>query len=89
MKAILIARIGVELATVKGALLIFSKVIGLHLGVVYTKPFPINLVQIVGLQDRTADNASARGGFDDKVNMAKHDVEFRDKGGCIALLGYG
>lgn len=67
----------------------FPKVVGLHLGVVASKPFPVDFIQVVGLQDSTADNSSSRSGLDGAFHLAKHDVPAGLDQGPVSLLGDG
>lgn len=54
-------------------------VVALDLIRVGTKPFPVNLVQGVGLQDKTANNTRARCSLNFNVYLAEHDVPQRCK----------
>lgn len=67
-------RIGVEAVLVpsvvmKGAATVtagvsLAEVVGLHLGIIDSKPFPVDLVQVIGLQHGAADNSTSRGSLD-------------------------
>lgn len=50
-------------------------VVGLNMGGVVSHPLPINLIQIVRLQDHTADDTSTWGGLHDGLDNAAEDVE--------------
>lgn len=65
-----------------------SKVIALHQVVVASQPFPVDFVQIIGLQNRTADNTRSRGSLDFELDPAKHDIPVRLDQGGITLLGH-
>lgn len=47
---------------------------------------PVNLVEVVGLEDVSADNAGAIGGSQSDIDMAKEDVEIALNGGRVALF---
>lgn len=51
-----------------------SEEVALNMAIVGTQPFPINLVEIVGLQDEGADNTSAWGSLYLRLDLAKEDV---------------
>lgn len=50
---------------------------------------PVDLVEVVRLEDVSAHNAGAVGGFQLDIDMAEEDVEIALDGGCIALLRDG
>ena len=63
----------------------FSKIVALRLRVVSSKPFPIDFVEAIGLQDGSADNSCAWSGFHNKVDMAKHNVPVGREGWRVAV----
>lgn len=67
----------------------FAEVIGLDVGLVASNHFPIDLVEIIGFQDDTADNTLAGSNFHVDLDLAPEDVEFGLHGGRLTLLGHG
>lgn len=47
---------------------------------------PVNLVQVVRLQDNTADNTSTAGSLHDNLSSAEEEVEVGLDGGSLASL---
>lgn len=62
-----------------------AKVVGLDLGEVATEPLPINLVEIVGLEDEGGDDALASRGLQDNLDAPEEEVPWRLDRGCIRL----
>lgn len=52
---------GVVNGSVKGGGVTLSEVVGFNLSSISSKPFPVNLIKIVTLEDETADNTSSIG----------------------------
>lgn len=71
---------------VVGGGITLAEIVGLDLGVVTTNPFPIDLVEVVGLKDGAGDNSLALGGLDNDIHSAKENVVVCSDGGSIALL---
>lgn len=61
--------------TVVGRVVSFAVVVGLYLGGVVADPFPVDLVQIVGLQDNTAHDTTALGHLDVGLDNTEEDVK--------------
>lgn len=89
-------RVGVDLVlrvgdivvgtSVVGGSITLTEVVGLHLCLVTTKPLPVDLVQVVGLQDEARNNAGARGGLELYIDSAEEDVLGAGNGGGLRLL---
>lgn len=47
---------------------------------------PVDLIEVVGLEDVSADNAGAIGSSQRDIDMAKEDVEITLNGGRVALF---
>lgn len=62
-------------------------VVGLHTAGVVAHPFPVDLVQVVGLQDHAADNTLAWSHLDMGLDNAKEDVEIGLQGRRVEFLG--
>lgn len=73
-------------AAVVARVVSFAVVVGLHLGGVVTDPFPVNLVQVVGLQDNTADNTTTLGHLDVSLDNTEEDKELGLQRGGVQLL---
>ena len=52
----------------------FAEIVGLDNGVVAAAELPVDLVEGVGVEDHSADDAISRGGLDDKFGSAKVKV---------------
>ncbi len=59
--------------------------VGIDLRVTY----PVNLIEIIGLHNHGADDASTVGGSELDINATEEDIEFTLDGGGISLLGDG
>jgi hypothetical protein len=68
---------------------LLTKVVRLHLVGVRAEPLPVDLVQVIGLQDKTADNAGARCCLSAYLDLAEHDVPLRCELGRVAGLPDG
>lgn len=55
--------------------LALAEIVALNLSVVATQPFPVNLVEVVGLQDGTADDTRTWRRLHHELHTTKHDVE--------------
>ena len=87
VKSVVIPLVGMKGTTIVAAGVAFAEVICLHLSIVAAQPFPINLVQVVGLQDSAADNTRSRRGFNRVLDSTEHDVPARLDQGPITLFG--
>ena len=77
---------GRETTTVVGLGAALAEVVGLDLGVVGADPLPIDLVEVIGLEDEGGDNTLAEGGPHGNVDLAEEDVAGRSNGRSIGLL---
>lgn len=77
---------GVVSTTVVGRSIALAEVVGLNLSIVATNPFPIDLIEIIGLEDGAGDDALAGGGHADDVDSAEEDVLAGTNGRSVALL---
>lgn len=89
VEVIVVARVSVEGSTTKALGISLAKVVGLDLRVVSAQPFPVDLVQVIGLEDGAADNAPSGSRLDLEVDASKHNVPIGLDQGRIALLGHG
>lgn len=89
VEAIVVARVRVEGSPAEALGIALAKVVGLHLRVVTAQPLPVDLVQIVGLEDGAADDALAGSRLDLEVDAPKHYVPVGLEQGRVALLGHG
>ena len=64
------------LPSIVGGGLTFAKVVGLNIGIVISKPFKVDLIEVVRLEDRAAHDANTRRRFDNELDVAEHDVPF-------------
>jgi hypothetical protein len=69
--------------TVVGRGVSLSKEVALHGRVRRTQPFPINLVEVIGFENETADDASARGRSYHRVDLSEEDVFGAGNGGRV------
>ena len=76
VEVVLVAAVGQVGATVVDCGVAFSVVVGLDLGVVRAEPFPVDLVEVVGLQDEGADDADTLGSLHDNIVVSEHHVPF-------------
>jgi hypothetical protein len=71
----------------------FAEVICLHLACraseVVSRPFPIDLVKIVGHHNRSSNDTDTRSDLSNNVNAAKVYVEASPNVRCIVTLGEG
>lgn len=58
-----------------------AKIIGLHDGVIRAAPLPINLIEIVGEEHDTADDAAARSSLSNNINATEQKVPIGPHGG--------
>ena len=66
-----------EGSTVVSGRLALSEIIALDLSIVCTEPFPIDFVEVVGLQHCATDDPDAGGCLNDIFDVTEHDVEIR------------
>lgn len=89
METVVVARVVMERAAAVAAGVAFAEVVGLHQGTIASKPFPINLVQVVGLHHRTTDNPRSCSSLDGELDSAEHDVPVGLDQRPVTLLGDG
>lgn len=89
VEAVLVSRVVMKSATIVAAGVPLAKVVGLHLGILDSKPFPVNFVQVIGLHHGAADDSTSRGRFDLEIDSAEHDVPVGLDQRSVALLGNG
>lgn len=77
---------GVVGTTVVGGGVSLAEVVGLDLGGVTTKPLPVNLVEVVGLQDEAGDNTLTSAGLQGNIDLAKEDPLVGLNRGGLGLL---
>ena len=77
MEVVLVVWVRVKCSSVVGDGLALAEVIALHLLVVYSKPFVIYFVEIIGLKYHGANDSDARGWFHHDVDVAEHHVPIR------------
>ena len=87
MELVVVPGVGMIGTTVVAGGVSLAEVVGLNLSIVATQPFPIDLVQVIGLQHSAADDASSRSRLDGVFHLAKHDIPARLDQGPIAFLG--
>jgi len=78
---------GMGLSPVVGCGVALAKEIALDLVWLGSQPFPVDLIEIVRLEDETADNAGTWTLLHDRGDGTKHDVLVRLDGGRLELLG--
>jgi hypothetical protein len=71
---------------VVGGGITLSEVVGLDLGGVATEPLPVDLVEVIGLQNEAGDNTGTGRGSDGDVNLAEEDVLGARDGRGVALV---
>jgi len=86
---VLVIRVSVECAAAVAARVSFAEIVRLHFGGFGSEPFPVNFVQIIGLQDGTADNARSWSCLDGEFDLAEHDVPAGLDQRPVTLLGNG
>jgi hypothetical protein len=64
-----------------------SKVVGLDLCIISAESFPINLVQIIALEDNGGHNAGAGGHLHNNIDVTEEDVVVGLDGGGVSSLG--
>lgn len=89
LELVMVAKIVMESSSAVSLGVALAKIIGLDLVVVGTQPLPVNLVEIIGLQDGTADDAGAGSCLDFHIHSSEHDVPVGLQERAIALLGHG
>lgn len=77
---------GREPTAVVGAVITLAEVVGLDLGGVAAEPLPVDLVEVVGLQDEASNNASSDGRTAPDVDLSEEEVLLAGDGGGVALL---
>lgn len=76
---------GIATTVVRGRVTL-AEVVGLDLGGVTAEPLPINLVQVIRLEHKASDDASAGRGLNPHVHLAEEDVLCAGNSRCLALL---
>ena len=77
----------VESSAVEGAVVALAEVVGLDLLGVGADPLPVDLVEIVGLEDEGGHDAAAVGGLHHDLDAAEEEVPVRCHGGGLLLVG--
>ena len=72
--------------SVVGSCVALAEVVGLNLRSITTQPLPVNLVQIVRLEDEARDNTLAERGLDGHIDLAEEDVLVGTNRGSITFL---
>lgn len=78
-----------ETATVVGRGVALAEVVGLDLGGIAAEPLPVDLVEVVGLQDEAGDDAGAGGDLDHGLDGTEEQVLGGGDGGGVGLRGNG
>jgi len=65
---------GVVDGTVIGGNIAFAKEVALNGGIGTSKPLPVNLIEVIGFEDETADDTSSWGRLHVDGNLAEHDI---------------
>lgn len=65
-----------------------SEVVGLDRSGSSSKPFPINLIQVIRLHHETADDTGARCCLGDNSDFSEKDVEITGDCWCLSLLAH-
>lgn len=76
-------------ATVEATGVTLAKVVGLDLGGITTEGFPVDLVQVIGLEHDRADNTSTRSSLQCDLGGTEKEVADGVDSRSIALLGNG
>lgn len=79
----------VESTAVEGGVVALGEVVGLSLRVVGANPLPVNLVEIVRLENSRGDNTGALGSLDLDIDATEEDVLAGHDGGSLGLLSNG
>lgn len=87
VEVVMVPGIVVEGAAAVRSRVSFAEVIALYLRVVSAQPLPVNLVQVIRLQNSAADDAGPWRRLDSKIHTAEHDVPARLNQRSITLLG--
>lgn len=85
---VVVSLVIVSSSTVVGTRVALSEVVGLDIEIVDPKPFPVNFVQVVRLQDCTADNTRSGSSLENAFDPSKHDVPLGLDQGSITLFGH-
>ena len=72
-----------------GAGVAFAKVICLNIGRDTTQELPVDLIEVIGKQDHTADDTNPWCRFDDKLDPSEEELEFCPHGWSIVPFGKG
>lgn len=80
---------GVERAAVVAGGVALAKVVGLNLGILAAEPLPVDLIQIIGLDNYTADDTGSGGSLHEDLGAAEEEIPRRLDSWGIALLVQG
>ena len=69
--------------TVIGGGVALAEEVGLDGGISGAQPFPVDLVEIVGLQDEGADDTGSGRGLEPDIDSAEHDIFRGGDGRCV------
>lgn len=83
------ARYWVSSSTVVGGSVALSEEVGLNVCGISTDPLEINFIQILGLENETADNTGPWGSLHSDGDLSEEDVLVDSNGWCISLLADG
>ena len=64
----------------------FPEVVGLSFTGLRTDPLPVDLVEVVGLENDRGNDSTAGGRLHGDIQMSPHDVEIADNCWCVKLL---
>jgi hypothetical protein len=74
-------------SSIVGGGVALSEEVALDICVAGSEPLPIDLVQVVGLENETADGAGTRGSSQHYRDLSKHDVLVEVDRGSVGALG--
>ena len=67
----------------------FAKVICLNIGRDTTQELPVDLIEVIGKQDHTADDTNPRCRFNNKLDTSEEELELCPHGWSVVPLGEG
>jgi len=74
--------------SVVGSGVTLSEVVGFNLSAVSSKPFPVNLIQIIRFHHETANNTGTRGCLHSNTDFSEKDVEVTGDGWGLSLFAH-
>lgn len=77
---------GVGATTVVGGGVALGEVVGLDVAIVTTNPLPVDLIEVIRLEDSRGNNTVTLGSLDLNVDAAEEDVVLGSGGGSVADL---